>query len=372
MAELGRGDLQSLAENTNIEDNTTEGILPVDVRNQYENERDSTLNKVDDGLEVLDVVVGKLLAYSDDIPLISLTDKCLTSKNNVLEISTESINTHVGDSDPHPQYLNDVRGDSRYYQKSEVDTSQGLQDTAININTTNSGVNATNIGVNTTNISDNTTLIGVNSININNNANSISNIESEQLTQNNAIALNTAKVSADGSVNTHSDVDLTGVTIGNGFVLKYDGGNFIPCLNNVYYAPTLIINNTNVLDSVINQSVDVQRLKPHKISISYAWSMNDAARDFILEASFGGLELQQGLTNNAEIHRQEVKDVAGTSPDGRGTDQIHRFKGDFFVTPTTLGINVLSLEFASSTAGDLASIWDVKVEIEEYTTINLI
>ena len=34
MAELTRLQLQQLAENTNIEDNTTEGILPLDVRNQ--------------------------------------------------------------------------------------------------------------------------------------------------------------------------------------------------------------------------------------------------------------------------------------------------------------------------------------------------
>jgi len=30
MAELGRNQLQTLAESTNIEDNTTEGILPLD------------------------------------------------------------------------------------------------------------------------------------------------------------------------------------------------------------------------------------------------------------------------------------------------------------------------------------------------------
>ena len=314
MAELGRYDLQTLAEGTNIIDNTKGDNTPLDVRNQYENERDSTLNKVDDGLEVLDVNSGKLLAYSDVVDLSQLTGKTLTSKSHSEEISTESITTHVEASDPHNQYHNNVRGDVRYYTKSEIDTYQGLQDTAI--------------------------------------------------------GLNTSKVSADGSVDTHNDVDLNNVTTFNNSILKYDGANYIPCLNQVYKAPTLIINNTNVLTDVVNATIDIQRLNPHKITISYGWSLNAGAQDFVSEMSFDGQDVQEGLSNNSEIHRQEPKDVAGTDPDGRGTDQRYRFSGVFFLTPISLGINQILLQMRGSTNNDLASIWDVKIEVEEYINVN--
>jgi len=54
----------------------------------------------------------------------------------------------------------------------------------------------------------------------------ITTILTAQGTNTAAIALNTAKVSADGSINTHSDVDTSGVA--NNDLLKYDGTNFVP------------------------------------------------------------------------------------------------------------------------------------------------
>ena len=48
MSQLGRSDLNTLAQTTNVNDNTTKDINPSKVRNQYDNERDSTINIVDD------------------------------------------------------------------------------------------------------------------------------------------------------------------------------------------------------------------------------------------------------------------------------------------------------------------------------------
>ena len=48
MAQLGRSDLNTLATTTNVNDNTTKDINPSKVRNQYDNERDSTINIIDD------------------------------------------------------------------------------------------------------------------------------------------------------------------------------------------------------------------------------------------------------------------------------------------------------------------------------------
>ena len=83
MAQLTRLQLQQLAEVTNIEDNTTEGVTPLDVRNQYENERDSTLNKLDDGLESVDLGSGKALRLSNPPDTDDLTDKDLVTKGNL-------------------------------------------------------------------------------------------------------------------------------------------------------------------------------------------------------------------------------------------------------------------------------------------------
>jgi len=176
--------------------------------------------------------------------------------------------------------------------------------------------------------------------------------------------------SADGSVNSHSDIDLSGVSVFKNSLLKYDGTDYVPCLDVLIDAPNLVINNTNQVVDVINTNIDIQRLNPHKITISYGWSLNDAGQDFESFATFGGQDLNQGLTDNNPIHAQEPKDTAGSSPDGRGTNQMHGFSRCFIVTPTSLGLNNLILQMSGGANGDLASIWDVKIEIEEYINVN--
>ena len=67
---------------------------------------------------------------------------------------------------------------------------------------------------------------GVQDTNISANASDITTIQGQQTTQDGLIAANTAKVSADGSVGTHSDVDITGVQTGD--QLECNGSSFIP------------------------------------------------------------------------------------------------------------------------------------------------
>ncbi len=62
--------------------------------------------------------------------------------------------------------------------------------------------------------------------NISTNQSDISGLQTSQSTQDTAIALNTAKVSADGPVSTHSDVDTAGVQTGD--QLEFDGANWVP------------------------------------------------------------------------------------------------------------------------------------------------
>lgn len=130
-----------------------------------------------------------------------------------------------------------------------INSAQSIQDGNISTNTTNISTNTSDISTNATNISTNTTNIGTNTTNISNNASNIatnstnisnntSNIstntsdisvlQSSQSTQDSAIALNTAKISADGSIDTHSDVDTSTAPPVVGSQLEWNGINWVP------------------------------------------------------------------------------------------------------------------------------------------------
>ena len=119
---------------------------------------------------------------------------------------------------------------------SAITTIQGEQITQ-NTNISNNSSDITTIqgeqATQNTNISNNasaiTTIQGeqtTQDTNIGNNSSAITTLQSQQVTQDAAIALNTAKVSADGSIGTHSDVDITGVALGS--QLEWNGSNFVP------------------------------------------------------------------------------------------------------------------------------------------------
>jgi len=91
MAELTRQQLEDLATSTNIPDNTTELIDPAEVRNQYANERDSVINKLSDGIEVLDIGGRKVLKYSNPQTLEESNSDALISKAMAGTISSGSI-----------------------------------------------------------------------------------------------------------------------------------------------------------------------------------------------------------------------------------------------------------------------------------------
>ena len=87
MAELTRAQLLALASGTNIPDNIVGAVDPVDVRNQIEEERDSTINKLDDGIEVTDVGGRNALKYSNPQTLAESDKDALISKEMAESIS---------------------------------------------------------------------------------------------------------------------------------------------------------------------------------------------------------------------------------------------------------------------------------------------
>ena len=82
MTKLNRETLQTQAENTNILDNTAEQITPEMVRTQLENERDSNINQLSDGVESVERNGKKTLTLTDPPQREDLQDNdILTNKN---------------------------------------------------------------------------------------------------------------------------------------------------------------------------------------------------------------------------------------------------------------------------------------------------
>jgi len=113
---------------------------------------------------------------------------------------------------------------------SSTDVQAALMELQIDIDNVNTaqGVQDGNISNNASGISTNSGNILSNSGNITTNQTNISNLQASQATQDSAIALNTAKVSATGSIDTHSDVDTTTVAPIVGSQLEWNGTNWVP------------------------------------------------------------------------------------------------------------------------------------------------
>ncbi len=186
-----------------------------------------------------------------------------------------------------------------------------------------------------------------------------------------AIITGQERTDINASIAVHSDVNLACVSLLDNTVLRFSIAlnAFIPCLHQVVRSSTLLINNTNVFQNKINVNINIQRLVEHKITVSYNWSLNDTGQDFRAVGSLGGQTFQNVLTSNDDIHTQEPKDAAAADPDGRGTNQKHGFTKEYFVTPTSAGNNALILAVAGSANGDLASMWEASIEIEELVSV---
>jgi hypothetical protein len=173
----------------------------------------SSLLDNQDASEVPSNASGNLTATNVQDALVQLTQK-----DDTLEIEIENIQ------------LEQIAQNA---QINNLQNSQSTQDTNISNNAsdisaiqTEQTTQDTNISNNASDISNIQTEQTTQNTNIANNQNDISILQSSQTTQDSAIALNTAKVSADGSIGTHSDVDITGVTLGS--QLQWNGSQFVP------------------------------------------------------------------------------------------------------------------------------------------------
>ena len=185
--------------------------------------------------------IGQFLGWNgtDWVP----TTSSGTGVTDHFALTNIGVNTHVQIDDhiadtttnPHNVTAAQVGLGTAAADIATIQAEQITQDASIAANTsaaaTNAAgviANAANISTNSGDIANNTTNITTNAAGIASNDTDISALQAEQITQNNAIALNTAKVSADGSIDTHSDVDTTTNAPMVGQVLTWDGANFVP------------------------------------------------------------------------------------------------------------------------------------------------
>ena len=96
MAQLTRTQLSTQASTVNVIDNNTKEIEAVEIRAQYTDERDSTINQLDDGLIANVRTGGKALTYATPPATTDLLDDDLVTKGNIpdlADLNYQSINT---------------------------------------------------------------------------------------------------------------------------------------------------------------------------------------------------------------------------------------------------------------------------------------
>jgi len=81
-----RTQLATQAETVNVIDNNTKEIEAVEIRNQYTDERDSTINILDDGISPKSIAGSKLLTYALPPILANITDDDIPTKKNVVDL----------------------------------------------------------------------------------------------------------------------------------------------------------------------------------------------------------------------------------------------------------------------------------------------
>jgi len=86
MAQLSRTALGTLATTTNVNDNATKDIQASNVRDQYENERDSSLSIIDDGLLPKDTAGQKNIQLTSPPILVNVGVDDLTTRTIVNEL----------------------------------------------------------------------------------------------------------------------------------------------------------------------------------------------------------------------------------------------------------------------------------------------
>lgn len=177
--------------------------------------------------------------------------------------------------------------------------------------------------------------------------------------------LNLLKAIKAEELNDLNDSDTTGVIPEAGWILKYDGSNYVPCFRKVIRSSSLKTVQTGNNDYQVKFSVglNIQRTGLYSFDLKTGGSMNVTTTDLVGRLTLDGVTL--ATITNGQIFQVEFKDSAGNDNDGRGTDQKNNLGNRLFANITTIGVKNLTFEFTASTTNDSASIFDASCVVEE-------
>lgn len=188
-----------------------------------------------------------------------------------------------------------------------------------------------------------------------------------RVSANTDVVANTAKVSADGSIDLHSDVDVTTTAPTNGDILEFNGTNWIPAQKSVYGTEFNLFEDNAVTETAlttfqdkISDTTTALPVGKYKIDVSYSWNHNGTTSDFEGLVLFDGTTL--GQNGSGLIHKQEPKDGAGNFS-GTNSSQAHNFKKTYFVDVTVAGTKSVLLQYRTDNTAQKSAIWDANIEI---------
>lgn len=206
----------------------------------------------------------------------------------------------------------------------------------------------------------------------------------EQDSQNNAIALNSSKVSADGSLDTHSDVNMSNVKLGD--LLRYDGANFVPfkplyaCVNSKDYNRPLqsteaLMNQGASFEKYLSLNKEITEDSFYEITTSFIWSHNITTDNFLAKLV---VDDDDGNVYEFDFLSMESKDSAGTGQTvntilngviigniNSGTDARHATQFSTVLMLNQGKTYDISLEWKGESVDDEAVIYKGYLDIEQ-------
>lgn len=161
------------------------------------------------------------------------------------------------------------------------------------------------------------------------------------------------------------DVDALTILPKIGWILKYNGIEFVPCMKEIYTKKDIITNTQTDfnLGVVIQQTLNFQRIGTYSFTFNCNFSHDSTGNDILMEALLNNSALS--LINEGHILRLEQKDSGGNDLDGRGTNQKNFFSQKFYAEVISPGNIELIWRIRPESGGVESSVWESSVTIEE-------
>ena len=135
-----------------------------------------------------------------------------------------------------------------------------------------------------------------------------------------------------------------------------------------FQSPGVETTTSTVFTDKLNVTTKALPAGDYRIVVSYGWNSDITTQDFRSRITINNSTLHE----TQDLQRQEPKDVAGSTAaqasagtTGTASNQQFRTCAEFFVT-LPAGAHDIVLQYATSSSGDEASMWDATISIEKF------